>query len=107
MIRLFLLLLVLMTGVITYLVLQLIRTEKRLKELENKPKESKEFSEQNKSVIRHDLKGTLNRIFALTRLIPMSGPVNDAQKEYLQKIEEQCSSGREAINQALPRNPGT
>lgn len=66
-----------------------------------------EKREQEKSHLRHDLKGTLNRIYALSRLISMSGPeLSQEQKEYLKKIELECKAGGERINKAIPKgNP--
>lgn len=63
-----------------------------------------EQDEQNKSSIRHDLKGTLNRIYALSRLIQMTTPeLSGDQAEYLKKIEAECKAGSEKINQAIPK----
>ena len=63
-----------------------------------------ENSEQEKALVRHDLKGTLNRIYALCRLISMTKPeLTEEQKEYLKKIEEQCKEGGEKINRAIPK----
>ena len=63
-----------------------------------------EKREQEKSIIRHDLKGSLNRIYALSRLITMSGPeLSEEQKDYLKKIEAECKAGTERINKAIPR----
>lgn len=101
MIRFLLFLIVALGTALTY---ALVRLQSLRSEMEkNKVPVDEEGEEQKKSVIRHDLKGTLNRIFALTRLIPMSGPVNEAQQEYLTKIEAQCKEGQEAINRAIPK----
>ena len=63
-----------------------------------------EMQEQNKAMIRHDLKGTLNRIYALCRLIQMTEPkLTEAQHEYLKKIEEECKIGTERVNTAIPK----
>lgn len=63
-----------------------------------------EQREREKSILRHDLKGTLNRIYALCRLISMSGPeLTNEQKEYLKKIEVECKEGSERINKAIPK----
>lgn len=101
MIRLLLFLIVVLGAALVYAVLRL---QKIQKDLDRKSTfDGDENDEQKKSVIRHDLKGTLNRIFALSRLIPMSGPVNEAQQDYLTKIEAQCKEGQEAINRAIPK----
>lgn len=63
-----------------------------------------EKREQEKSLIRHDLKGSLNRIYALVRLISMTPPeLTEEQKEYIKKIEEECRAGNERINKAIPK----
>jgi signal transduction histidine kinase len=63
-----------------------------------------EKREREKSIIRHDLKGSLNRIYALSRLITMAGPeLSEEQKEYLKKIEAECKTGTERINKAIPK----
>lgn len=63
-----------------------------------------EKREKEKSILRHDLKGALNRIYALCRLISMSDPELTAeQKEYLRKIETECKNGSERINKAIPK----
>lgn len=100
---LLLLLIVVLSAVLVYVVIRLNALKTTLAK---KPVViNDEEEEQKKAMIRHDLKGTLNRIFALSRLIPMSGPVNEAQQEYLTKIETQCKEGLEEVNRALPRRP--
>jgi signal transduction histidine kinase len=66
-----------------------------------------EKREQEKAIIRHDLKGSLNRIYALARLISMtSADLSEEQKDYLKKIEDECKAGNERINKAIPKgNP--
>ena len=72
-----------------------------MEETEQTPFEKREHE---KSIIRHDLKGTLNRIYALCRLISMTGPeLTEEQKEYLKKIEVECKQGSEKINKAIPK----
>lgn len=90
------------------LIFMAIRMQSLLKELEllkqnATPPVDNEAEERKKSLLRHDLKGTLNRIFALSKLIPMSGPLNESQQEYLAKIEAQCTEGQEEINRAIPK----
>lgn len=72
--------------------------------MEDRETTSFEQEEQNKASIRHDLKGTLNRIYALCRLIQMTKPeLSGDQAEYLKKIEAECKVGTEKINQAIPK----
>ena len=103
MIRLLIFLLFALTAALVYTLIQLQRM--RADMMKPKATDDDDAEEQRKAVIRHDLKGILNRIFALSRLIPMSGPVNEAQQEYLSKIEEQCKEGQEAVNRAIPKGP--
>lgn len=63
-----------------------------------------EKREQEKSIIRHDLKSSLNRIYALVRLISMTPPeLTEEQKEYIKKIEEECRAGKERIDEVIPK----
>ena len=103
MIRLLIFLIVALAAVLVYTLIQLQRMRADM----TKPQatDDDDAEEQRKAVIRHDLKGILNRIFALSRLIPMSGPLNEAQQEYLSKIEDQCKEGQEAVNRAIPKGP--
>ena len=72
--------------------------------MENRETTPFEQQEENKAMIRHDLKGTLNRIYALCRLIQMTKPeLSEEQKEYLKKIEEECKAGNERVNRAIPK----
>ena len=103
MIRLLIFLLFALTAALVYTLIQLQRM--RADMMKPKATDDDDAEEQRKAVIRHDLKGILNRIFALSRLIPMSGPVNEAQQEYLSKIEEQCKEGQESVNRAIPKGP--
>lgn len=75
--------------------------------MENNELSSFEKQEQEKAIVRHDLKGTINRIYALCRLISMTKPeLTDEQKEYLKIIEQECKLGAERINKAIPKgNP--
>lgn len=99
---------ILFVGLAAALTYTLIRIQSLRKALDDQRQKSgavlvSDETEEKKAILRHDLKGTLNRIFALARLIPMSGPVNEAQQEYLSKIELQCSEGQEAVNRAIPK----
>lgn len=107
MIRLLLMMLVILIAGLVYAVLTIRTMERKLREkaaAEPDPLQEQD-EEQRRSVIRHDLKGMLNRVFALSKLIPMSGSVNEAQQEYLQKIEEQCAEGTATIDRMFPRKP--
>lgn len=107
MIRFLLILLVVLLAALAYAIKTIRDLERRLQDERRKAAEAGEPDdfEQRKSIIRHDLKGILNRIFALSRLLPMSGSLNEAQQDYLKKIEEQCNEGGEAINRVFPKNP--
>jgi len=103
MLRLLFFLIAALVAALIYVITELVRAQRKIAALQEKGSVTPAYAEQRKSVIRHDLKGILNRVFALSRLIPMSGPVNEAQQEYLRKIEEQCSEGKAAINQMFPK----
>lgn len=103
MLRLLFILIAALAAALIYVIVDLVRAQRKIAALEGKGSATPANGEQHNSVIRHDLKGILNRVFALARLIPMSGPVNEAQQEYLRKIEEQCSEGKAAINQMFPK----
>lgn len=62
------------------------------------------LNEDQKSLLRHDLKGQLGRISALTNLITLSSAnFSPEQKEYLKKIDTECRAGMEMINNSLLR----
>ena len=62
------------------------------------------LNEDQKSLLRHDLKGQLGRISALTNLLTISSVnFSPEQKEYLKKIDTECRAGMEMINNSLLR----
>jgi len=62
-------------------------------------------SEKQKSHVRHDLKGFLNRIQGLAGLIRLSDiPLSKDQEEQLEMIERQCQEGKDEIDRVLPKD---
>lgn len=79
--------------------------EKRNKILEDQIRNLKELNEEKNnmiSVVSHDLKAPLNRIFALTNLLYLtSSGFDDEQKEYLEKLNIVVKEGLDLIRNLL------
>ena len=79
--------------------------EERNKILEDQIRSLKELNEEKNnmiSVVSHDLKAPLNRIFALTNLLYLtSSGFNDEQKEYLEKLNIVVKEGLDLIRNLL------
>lgn len=52
-------------------------------------------------IVAHDLKSPLHRIFGLTRLLALEGPLNERQEEYVRIIESTTRSGLDLITDLL------
>jgi hypothetical protein len=75
-----------------------------LSRMYNRPAGTIALNEDQKSLLRHDLKGQLGRISALANLISLSsGNFSPEQKEYLKKIDVECKAGMEMISNSLLR----
>lgn len=75
-----------------------------LSRMYNRPAGTIALNEDQKSLLRHDLKGQLGRISALTNLVSLSsGNFSPEQKEYLKKIDAECKAGMEMISNSLLR----
>lgn len=97
----FIWLLFLMLGASVYFQ---IKSANKIGELEKKLAENPNIGDEARRVkVRHDLKGHFNRIMALSKLIQMSGPVEEGQRDLLTKIEKECSAGTAFVNEAIPR----
>ena len=80
------------------------RLSRKLDDLRIHEWELAEASEKHKSLTRHDIKGILNRIEALTRLIRLTdGELSKDQEEQLDMIERQCQEGKLEVDRMLPR----
>ncbi len=107
--ELILLFLLLASSTILGLLLYRSRAEvkklnRRLDDLRIHEWELAEASEKHKSLTRHDIKGILNRIEALTRLIRLTdGELSKDQEEQLDMIERQCQEGKLEVDRMLPR----
>lgn len=55
-------------------------------------------------VVVHDLRSPLNRIFALSHLVTLSGDVNDEQQKMLDNINKVCEDGGKLIADLLDVN---
>lgn len=79
--------------------------EERNKILKDQIRSLKELNEEKNnmiSVVSHDLKAPLNRIFALTNLLYLtSSGFNDEQKEYLEKLNIVVKEGLDLIRNLL------
>ncbi|MTI21857.1 hypothetical protein E1176_12565, partial [Fulvivirga sp. RKSG066] len=53
------------------------------------------------SAVTHDLKSPLSKIEGFTRLIPIGGPINANQEEYIQRIMQQVEVGNDLIRDLL------
>ena len=81
-----------------------IRSANKITGLEKRLAENPNIADEARRVkLRHDLKGHFNRIMALSKLIQMSGPVDEGQRDLLTKIEKECSAGAAFVNQVIPK----
>ena len=53
------------------------------------------------SIVAHDLKSPINRIYALSRLLEMEGGLTEVQQNYVQLIKETTNSGLDLITGLL------
>lgn len=101
----------LLAGAIVVLTISLYRTGAEVKKLKQKLEDLRihewnmaDASEQQRGLIRHDIKGILNRIQALSHLLRMvDGKLSEEQEEQLDLIERQCLEGKAEIDRMLPK----
>ncbi len=87
---------------------EIVRQREEIKkQIENLSKANHELSELNHeknmlmSIVAHDLKSPINRIYALARIIEMEGELNESQLNYLRLIKETTNSGISLITDLL------
>ena len=92
-------------GIIAILAIIIRRSNNRVKVLELKLNEAQKVNYEKDSVIAivsHDLKGPLNRIYALVNLIELSGdPLTESQREYLLKMSQVVKEGLVLVKNIL------
>lgn len=75
-----------------------------LSEKNNRLEEMNHEKDSLMNVVAHDLKSPLHKVSGFLQLIPMVGPLNDEQQEYVQTIHVITQSGNKLINDLLDVN---
>lgn len=96
---------------ILVLIISLYRTAATVKKQQQKLEDFRihewnlaDASEQQRTLIRHDIKGLLNRIEALSRLLRLEeGKLTKEQEEQLDMIEQQCREGKIEVDRMLAK----
>ena len=98
---------ILLVAITSFVILSvmIIKSRRRIRSLESKLKEAQKVNYEKDSVIAivsHDLKGPLNRIYALVNLVELSGdPLTEPQREYLQKMSQVVKEGLVLVKNIL------